>query len=191
MVMLTNPLQTYDLFMMTTPWFDETFFWLAKFFNDGGMKIFVPFIHLYKVSRFWMIMEIFFSNSCKICKISFCLITFFWSSKQWNLSNVIHNAVIFKEKENNQKLIFEPLHSACFSNIFAHLPTYLDTTTAVHKYCTQVFTTLANTLVIWTSWCTFSLGTRVKIISRRYIHSTITQKPWILVIPAIIAFGFR
>ena len=149
------------------------FFWLAKFFNDGGMKIYVSFIHLYKVSRFWMIMEIFFSNSCKI---SFCLITFFWSSKQWNLSNIIIILLCIFTKRNNQKLIFAPLHSACFSNIFAHLPTYLDTTTAVHKYCTQVFTTLANTLVIWTSWCTFSLGSRVKIISQRYLHSTITWK---------------
>ena len=141
--------------MLTTPWFVETFFDLKFCLMMVEWKFYVPFIHTKQG------FQIFFSNSCKI---SFCLIAFF-RSKLWNLSKVI-NAIIFKEEKNNQNLFFSPLHSACFSNIFAHLPTYLDTTTAVHKYCTQVFTTLANTLVIWTSWwCTFSLGTRVKIIS--------------------------
>ena len=122
-----------------------------------------------------MIMKIFFPNSCKFAKFRF--VESLFSDHQNNeIFQMSYIMLLFSKKKNNQKLIFAPLHSACFSNIFAHLPTYLDTTTAVHKYCTQVFTTLANTLVIWTSWCTFSLGTRVKIISQRYLHSTITQK---------------
>ena len=113
------------------------------FFHDGGMKIYVPFIH----KQGFQILndnENFLSKLLQICKISFCWITFFWSSKQWNLSNIMHNATIFKERKITKNSFL--LHSACFSNIFAHLPTYLDTTTAVHKYCTQVFTTLANTM---------------------------------------------
>ena len=129
--------------------------------------------HLYisNVSRFLTITKIFFSNFCKICKIykiSSCLMVF---SDHQNYE--IFQILLFPKKKKNQNLIFAPLHSACFSDIFAHLPTYLDTTTAVHKYCTQVFTTLANTLVIWTSWwCTFSLGTWVKMISQIYLDST-------------------
>ena len=98
-------------------WFDETFF--SWWWHENLCSIYT-FIQGFQILND---NGNFLFKLLQICKISFCLITFFWSSKQWNLSNVIHN---FQRKKITKNSFLHRYTVPAFP-IFLHtyLPTWI------------------------------------------------------------------